>query len=60
MHSTTTARGKTSPYYREKMAGFLDKDAFEPALEKMDVSFLPLVKKMGIRHLGILCEVDGS
>src|SRR5574337_1098121 len=30
------------------MAVFLDKDAFEPALEKVAVSFMPFVKKLGI------------
>jgi hypothetical protein len=30
------------------MAVFLDKDAFEPSLEKVAVSFVPLVKKLGI------------
>ena len=30
------------------MAVFLDKDAFEPALEKVAGSFMPFVKKLGI------------
>ncbi len=30
------------------MAVFLDKDAFEPALEKVAVSSMPSVKKLGI------------
>jgi len=30
------------------MAVFLDEDAFEPSLEKVTVSFMPSVKKLGI------------
>lgn len=30
------------------MAVFLDEDAFEPALEKVAVSFMPLVKALGV------------
>jgi hypothetical protein len=30
------------------MAVFLDKDAFEPALKKVTVSFMPIVKKLCI------------
>ena len=30
------------------MAVFLDKDAFEPAVEKVAVSFMPLVEKLGV------------
>jgi hypothetical protein len=30
------------------MAVFLDKDALEPALKKVAISFMPLVKKLGV------------
>jgi hypothetical protein len=30
------------------MAIFLDEDAFEPSLEKVAVSFMPLVKELGV------------
>jgi hypothetical protein len=32
----------------KEMAVFLNKDAFKPALEKVTVSFMPLVKELGI------------
>ena len=36
------------PSYFKEMAVLLDEDAFEPPLEKVAVSFVPFVEKLGI------------